>query len=84
MDKMGITQKRLAEALGVSRLSVNEVVNRRRGLTADMALRLSKATSTSPQFWLRLQEAVDLFEARGRLDLAKVEVLRPMVSDPNL
>jgi addiction module HigA family antidote len=79
----GITQDQLAEAMRVSRYSVNQLVNNRRAVTAEMALRLSRATSTSPDLWLNLQRDVDLYEARVRLgkSLAAVRVVRRPVAD---
>lgn len=58
----GLTQKELAERLGVSRLTVNEIVNERRGVTPDMAYRLARVFNTTPQLWLNLQQAIDVWE----------------------
>src|SRR4051812_10942600 len=55
-----ITQNALADALGVSRLTVNQLINGRRNLTADMAVLLGAALNTTAEFWLNLQQAVDL------------------------
>lgn len=63
MKPMGLTQQALADAMGVTRIRVNEIINNRRGVSADTALRLAKALGTSVDFWLRLQLACDLFEA---------------------
>lgn len=63
MKPLGLTQQALAEAMGVTRVRVNEIVNGRRGVTADTALRLAKAFGTSVDFWLRLQLACDLYDA---------------------
>ena len=62
-----VTQEQLAEALGVSRHSVNELMNNRRTVTATMALRLAKVLGTDPRFWLNLQLESDLFEASKEL-----------------
>ena len=59
-----LTQGELADRLGVSRRSINQLVNEKRSITADMALRLAKFTNTSPQLWLNLQTAVDLWDAQ--------------------
>lgn len=64
---MDIKQDRLAEALGVSRFTVNQVLNGRRGVSPEMALRLAHVLGTSADMWLRLQAEVDLFEARRKL-----------------
>jgi plasmid maintenance system antidote protein VapI len=45
----------------VSRLSVSELVNEKRGLSPDMAIRIGRLTSTSPESWLRMQETLDLW-----------------------
>lgn len=61
---LDITQGKLAELLGVSRLTVSQLLNEHRALSPDMAMRLEKLTGTSAESWLRMQEAVDLWEAR--------------------
>jgi addiction module HigA family antidote len=63
-----ITQDTLAEALRVSRFSVNQIVNGRRNITPEMALRLSRALSSSPEFWLNLQRQYDLCLAVQAVD----------------
>lgn len=75
----GVTQERLAEALGVSRHSVNELLNDRRSVTAPMALRLARALGTDPYFWMNLQIEYDLFRAKCELeeDLNEIEQLVP-------
>jgi addiction module HigA family antidote len=60
----GVTQERLGEALGVSRHSVNELMNGRRAVTAVMALRLARVLGTDPEFWMNLQQNWDLHQAR--------------------
>ncbi len=78
-----ITQERLAAALRVSRFSVNQIVNGRRAITADMAVRLARVTSTTPEFWLNLQREMDLYRARRELGeiVDQLEVLRPPKPD---
>jgi addiction module HigA family antidote len=68
----------LAEALGVSRQSVNELLRERRALSPDMALRLGKLFGNTPEFWLNLQRAVDLWDAEtaARATLAQITPLR--------
>jgi addiction module HigA family antidote len=59
----GLSQTQLAERLGVSRRTVNEIINERRPVTVDMAHRLSRVFNTSPDVWLDLQRDVDVWEA---------------------
>lgn len=58
-----LTQAELAKRLGVSRRTVNELIHERRNMTADMAIRLSRVLKTTPDIWMNLQKAVDLWDA---------------------
>ncbi len=62
LPALKMTQTELAKRLGVSRLSVSELLLEKRALSADMAVRIAKLTSTTPESWLRMQEALDLWE----------------------
>lgn len=64
LPEAGLTQGELAERLGVSRRTINEIIQERRPVTTDMACRLAVAFGNSPEFWLNMQQAVDLYEAR--------------------
>ena len=66
LPSLGMTQAQFAQHLGVSRLTVSELLLEKRALTADMAVRLGIVLRTTPESWLRMQEALDLFEARQR------------------
>lgn len=63
MPDYGLTVSSLAAAICVSRQSVNELLRGRRALSPEMALRLAKLFSNSPEFWLNAQRAVDLWDA---------------------
>ncbi|PFG10807.1 MULTISPECIES: HigA family addiction module antitoxin [unclassified Marinobacter] len=58
-----LTVAGLAESLGVSRQSVNELLRERRAVSPEMALRLARLFGNSPEFWLNAQRAVDLWTA---------------------
>ena len=64
LKALGITQVALAEHIGVSVQRVNELVRGKRGMTPDTAWLLAQAFDTSPEFWLNLQAAYDLAQAR--------------------
>ena len=64
MPDYGLTTKRLAEGLGVSRQTVNELLRERRSITPAMALRLSRLFGNTPEFWLNAQRSVDLWNAQ--------------------
>src|SRR2546427_2939521 len=57
-----ISQERLAELVGVSRQTVNELVNEKRSVSIDMAYRLSRLFNMDPSTWIRMQEAVDVWD----------------------
>jgi antitoxin HigA-1 len=59
-----MSQSKLAEKMSVSLQRVNELVNGKRGMTAETALHLSRVLETSPEFWMNLQSAYDLARAR--------------------
>ena len=62
LPALGMTQGEFAKRLGVSRLTVSELLHEKRALSAEMAARLGKLLDTSPESWLRMQQAVDLWE----------------------
>lgn len=63
MEPLGLTVSELARTLGVSRKTVSKIVNERGAVSADMALRLSRAFETTPELWLNLQRNYDLWHA---------------------
>ncbi|MCY4579602.1 MAG: HigA family addiction module antitoxin, partial [Chloroflexi bacterium] len=62
-----------AEGLGVTRQALSELVNERTGVSVEMAIRLSRAFGSTPETWLRMQMAYDLWQARERAAQIKVE-----------
>jgi addiction module HigA family antidote len=73
----GLTVSGLADALGVSRQTVNELLRERRALSPEMALRLSRLFGNSPEFWLNAQRAVGLWDAAQAIK-ADVERIKPL------
>ncbi|MHB8947840.1 MAG: HigA family addiction module antitoxin [Rhodoferax sp.] len=61
---LGITQGRMAELLGVSRVTLAQLLHEHRALSGDMALRLERLLGTSAESWLNMQQAADLWQAR--------------------
>jgi addiction module HigA family antidote len=76
IEPLQLTQGELAEAHDVDRTTINEIVNNRRSITPEMALRLGHAFRTSPEYWLNLQLAVDLYDAQHSTLVQEVELLR--------
>ena len=67
LKPMGLSQNRLALDIGVHARRINEIVLRKRSITADTALRLARFFGNSPQFWLGLQNDYDLDIAADNL-----------------
>lgn len=65
---LGLTVTDAAGVLGVTRQTLNNLVNERSGISPEMAIRLEKAFGTAADLWVRLQTAYDLAEARQRRD----------------
>ena len=72
-----LTVSGLAEAIGVSRQSMNELLRERRAVSPEMALRLGRLFGNSPEFWLNAQRAVDLWVAAEALK-EEVARIRPL------
>ncbi|EKD52173.1 MAG: Transcriptional regulator protein [uncultured bacterium] len=78
LKEFSLTQDELAHRLGVSRRTVNELVNGKRGLTADIAVRLAKLTNTSSEMWMNLQTSLELWEAaRDKNNIKILHRIRP-------
>jgi antitoxin HigA-1 len=88
MQPLNLSAYKVAKELGVTAPSVNEIVRRRRAITAEMALRLSRYFGTSAQLWLNLQSQYDLETANRRigktLERAIHPIPRPDLPDPPL
>jgi addiction module HigA family antidote len=70
LEPLGISQVELAKTLGVPVQRINTLVKGKRGITAATALLLAKKFDTTPEFWMNLQNAWDLYEASKHLKLA--------------
>jgi addiction module HigA family antidote len=62
----GISVTEFAKALNVSRVALSRVVNQRAGVSAELAIRLAAALGTSPEVWLSMQQAYDLWHAQRK------------------
>jgi len=76
LPELGISQSELARRLGVGRLSVNELLNEKRACSPEMAARLGKLLGTSPESWLDMQAALDLWKVQQ--DPEKLEGITPL------
>ncbi len=77
LGPLEISQNRLARAMGVPPRRVNEIVLRKRAVSADTAIRLARALGTSEQFWMGLQADYDLEAAylSAKKEIEKIEIV---------
>jgi addiction module HigA family antidote len=76
LPALGMTQTKFAQSLMVSRLTVSELLHEKRGLSPDLAARIGRLTSTTPESWLRMQAAVDLWEVNRHPE--RLSAIRPL------
>jgi addiction module HigA family antidote len=77
LEPLGVTQHKLAVAIGVPPRRINEIAHGKRGISADTALRLARYFQTSERFWLNLQGRYDLELERDRI-ATKLEAIEPL------
>ena len=82
LSPMGITQKELANSIHVPYQRINEIINRKRGITPSTALRLAKFFDMTEDFWMNLQLRWDLYKARQNEE-KKLKTIRPFRSSQN-
>ena len=80
LKPLGVTQVAFAEHLGTSLQRVNEIIRGKRGVTPDMAWRLSQAFGTTPEFWLNLQAAHDLAREKPEMTIRPLRRGRKLVT----
>ena len=78
LEELGMSQYRLARSIHVPPRRINEIVLRKRAVSADTALRLGRFFGTTPEFWLNLQAAHDLRTARARVGVRIDREIQPL------
>jgi addiction module HigA family antidote len=81
LKPMGISPYRLAEAIKVYPGKINEIVQGKRGITADTALRLSRYFGTTAELWMNLQTLYDLEKTRDEIESQVAEEVTPLIQD---
>ncbi len=79
LEPMGISQYRLAKAIAVQPIRISEICSGKRAITADTALRLSRALGTTPGFWLGLQADYDTEEVERTLG-TRLDQIHPLAA----
>lgn len=76
LEPLNLSQTAAAANLGVARKTLSMLLNGHQGVSAEMALRLSKAFNTTPELWLNLQRNYDLWNAGQRIKLSGIRAFR--------
>jgi addiction module HigA family antidote len=79
LPALEMTQTEFAQRLGVSRLSVSDLLLEKRSMTPEMAARVAKLLNTTPDSWLRMQQAVDLWDVAQNPE--KLAGIKPIKKD---
>ena len=74
LQPLGLSVTQAAAGLGVSRQMLSDLVNERTSISTEMAIRLSKAFGSTPETWLGMQMAYDLWQARERAEQIEIEM----------
>ena len=80
LPALGITKAAFAQALGISRQTLHDLLTEKQGVSAPMAVRLEKVVGGSAEFWLNLQAAHDLWRARRDVDVSSLQRLSERVT----
>ena len=77
LEPLRMTQQQLADAIGVTRVRINEIILGKRSITPDTAFRLAKLFNTTPDFWLNLQLNADMWDTlqSHKEEYEQIEVL---------
>lgn len=77
LNEFGITEKQLALSIGVTPQIVRQLVNGKRKITADIAMRLGRFTKTTPEMWMNLQNAVEFWDMYHSPIFRDIEQIQP-------
>lgn len=72
-----VTQTAFAKHTGISRTRLNEIINGKRGVTPDTAIRIAKALGTSVELWINMQAHYDLLAAQKKVGRLRIKTMAP-------
>lgn len=77
IDERGLSITEVAIGIGVRRPNLSAIINGHNGISAEMAIKLSEAFGTTPQFWINLQNIYELYYAEEKVDRTKIRHFIP-------
>jgi addiction module HigA family antidote len=81
MKPMGLSAYAVAKAIGSTPIAISQIVRRKRGVSAEMALKLGRLFNVSPELWMGIQADYDLEVARGRSEASILRRIHPLKMD---
>ncbi|CAM3851352.1 HigA family addiction module antitoxin [Castellaniella denitrificans] len=84
LEPLGIGLNTLADAMGVHRNTLSRIVHDKGTLTAPMAIKLAAALGNTPEFWLNIQHAVELWDVRHRAYEREAKSVKPIIANASL
>jgi addiction module HigA family antidote len=78
LEELGITQAAFASRIGITTTRLSEIIHGKRAVTMDAALRFARALGTSAEMWLRMQLAVDMYDALHGPDAKAIARIKPI------
>ncbi len=75
LEPLGVSPRSVALRMKISPSTFSRLINEESAISPEMALRLSKCLGRTPESWLQMQDIYDLWQARQRIDLTKIEPL---------
>ena len=82
LQPLGLSVTRAAQGLGVTRQALSDLVNERTAISTEMAIRLSKAFGSTPETWLGMQMAYDLWQVREHAEQIEIEMFEMPAAKP--
>ena len=79
LEPLGLSQKELAAALGITRVRLSEILRGQRAITPDTAFRLARFFDTTPEFWLGLQTDLSLWDTL-QIHVKEYEKIKPLTT----
>ena len=79
LEDLQMTQQKLADSIGITRVRINEIILGKRSITPDTAFRLAKFFNTTPEFWINLQTNYDMWNTLQKRK-KEYETIRPLKS----
>ena len=83
LDELGISRGRLGKSIGHQTTAISQIIEGKRRISAEMAIKLGTALGTTSDLWLNMQSFCDLQEAKGRVDVDSIDILiQPVTPEP--